>query len=97
MILEAPVDTANDAGGFTRAHVALGAVWASFAWLGGEERERADRPEQAGRWRLSLRFRPGVTAGMRLRDGARLFEITATADPDGSRKRLICLCEEVSP
>jgi head-tail adaptor len=97
LVLEAAVDTPDDAGGFTRAHVAFGAVWASLVWLGGDERERADRPEQAGRWRLSFRWRAGVTAGMRLRDGQRLFEIMATGDPDGSRTRLVCLCEEVGP
>ncbi len=97
LVLEATVDTPDDAGGFSRAHVPVATVWASLVWLGGEERDRADRPEQASRWRVGLRWRAGVSAGMRLRDGQRLLEITATGDPDGSRKRLVCLCEEIGP
>jgi head-tail adaptor len=97
MILEAPVETPDGAGGFNLSFAPLGAVWAGLEWLGGEERWREGGFEQAGRWRVTLRWRAGVTAGMRLRDGARLFDIRAAADPDGGGRRLVCLCEEITP
>ena len=45
--------------------------------------------------RITLRWRVGVDAGQRLRDGSQVFDIRAVGDPDGGRRRLICLVEEV--
>jgi head-tail adaptor len=44
-----------------------------------------------------MRWRAGVDAGQRLRDATQIFEIRAVADPDGGRRRLVCLAEEVRP
>ncbi|WP_420102061.1 phage head closure protein [Bosea sp. (in: a-proteobacteria)] len=95
--LEAPVETPDGLGGVTRGFVTVAAFWASVDWLGGAEQWRQGRPQQTGSHRIVLRWRAGVDAGMRLRDGARIFEIKATGDPDGSRRRLVCLADEVTP
>jgi SPP1 family predicted phage head-tail adaptor len=102
MAIETPVETPDGAGGAERSWQPLVTVWAGLEWLGGEERWREGGPEQAGRWRVTMRWRAGVDAGMRLRlagRGAaeRLFDIRAAADPDGAGRRLICLCEEITP
>ena len=55
------------------------------------------RSEQAVAHRVTLRYRDGVTAAMRLVRGLRRFAIRSAADPDGSRRELVCLVEEISP
>jgi SPP1 family predicted phage head-tail adaptor len=94
MTIERPVETPDGAGGVETAWQPVITIWAGVEWLGGEERWREGGPEQAGRWRVTMRWRAGVDAGMRLRLRERLFDIRAAADPDGAGRRLICLCEE---
>ncbi|MGX1787236.1 phage head closure protein [Bosea sp. NPDC055332] len=96
LLLEAPIETADGAGGQLRSFETIAAVWAQLEWLSGNERWRGERPEQAASHRITLRWRSGVDTGQRLRDGHQIFEIRAVGDPDGSRRRLVCLVEEVS-
>lgn len=97
LVIEAPVETPDGAGGSDRTFVTIGAAWADIEWLRGDERWLAGRPEQAGMLRVALRHRAGLDAGMRFRDGARILDIKALGDPDGSGRRLVCLCEEITP
>lgn len=97
LILEAPVATPDGLGGATQAYATVAALWAQVEWTSGNERWRAGRPEQFATHRVTLRWRAGLNAGQRLRDGARIYEIRAVDDPDGSRRRLICLVEETRP
>lgn len=97
LVLEAPVETPDGLGGATQAFATVAALWAQVEWLSGGERWRAGRPEQFANHRIILRWRPGIDAGQRLRDGERVFDIRAVDDPDGSRRRLICLVEEARP
>lgn len=96
LLLEAPVETEDGASGCLRSFETIAAVWAQVEWLSGDERWRGERPEQAASHRITLRWRAGVDAGQRLRDGERVFNIRAVGDPDGGRRRLVCLVEEVS-
>lgn len=95
LLLEAPVETPDGAGGSLRAFETVAAVWAQVEWLSGNERWQGGRPEQATSHRITLRWRNGVDAGQRLRDGGQIFEIRAVGDPDGGRRRLVCLAEEI--
>lgn len=97
LVLEQPVEVTDGAGGATRSFAPVVTVWANMVWLGGDERWQQGRPEQAASLRITLRWRAGVTAGMRLVDGARMFDIRSVGDPDGARHTLVCLCEEISP
>lgn len=97
LLLEAPISTPDGLGGATRAFATVAALWAQVEWLGGGERWRMGRLEQAGTHRVTLRWRAGVDAGQRLRDGTRIYDIRAVCDPDGGRRRLVCLVEEISP
>ena len=97
LVLEQPSESADGAGGQTRGFAAVATLWANLEWLSGEERWRQDRPEQAGLYRITLRWRAGVTAGMRFRDGLRIFGIRSAGDPDGGRRSLVCLAEEITP
>lgn len=97
LILEAPVATPDGLGGVTQSYATVTALWAQVEWMSGGERWRAGRPEQFATHRIIMRWRAGVDAGQRLRDGERIFEIRAVDDPDGSRRRLVALVEEVRP
>lgn len=97
LVLEAPVATPDGIGGATQVFETVAAFWAQLEWLSGSETWRQGRSEQLGIWRVTLRWRGDVDAGRRLRDGDRIFDIRSVADPDGSRRRLICIVEEVTP
>lgn len=94
LLLEAPVETPDGAGGRLTSFETVAAVWAQVEWLSGNERWRGERPEQAASHRITLRA--DVDAGQRLRDGDQVFDIKAVGDPDGGRRRLVCLVEELS-
>ena len=93
--LEMPLQSPDGFGGTLTSYVAGPLLWGAIEFVGGGERRRAGRPEQAITHRVRLRFRDGVTAAMRLALGPRRFAIRLAADPDGSRRELICLVEEI--
>lgn len=97
LVLEAPVATPDGLGGATQGFETVAALWGQVEWLSGSEQWRMGRPEQLATHRVTLRWRAGVDAGQRLRDGERIFDIRAVVDPDDGRRRLICLVEEVKP
>lgn len=97
LVLETAVTTPDGLGGAAQAFETVAALWARVEFLSGGERWRRGRPEQAATYRVTMRWRAGVDAGQRLRDGDRLFDIRAVADPDGSRRRLVCLVLEITP
>ena len=96
-VLELPLESPDGFGGVVRSYAAGPQVWGAIEMLRGDERIRAGRPEQAVTHRVTMRWREGVTAAMRLSRGPRKFAIRAAADPDGARRHLVCLVEEISP
>lgn len=96
-VLEMPLETPDGFGGVIRTYRAGPELPGAIEYLGGGERLRADRPEQAATHRVTLRYRAGVTAAMRLTLGLRRFAIRAASDPDGSERELVCLVEEIGP
>jgi len=97
LLLETVVATPDGLGGATVSHETVAALWAQIEWLSGGEHWRRGRPEQLVTHRITMRWRAGVDAGQRLRDGEHIFDIRAVFDPDGGRRRLVCLVHEVSP
>jgi SPP1 family predicted phage head-tail adaptor len=94
-VLELPQETPDGFGGVVRSFRAGPQLWGAIEMVSASERVRADRPEQAVTHRVTLNFRDGITGAMRLTLGLRRFAIRATSDPDGSRRDLVCLVEEV--
>jgi SPP1 family predicted phage head-tail adaptor len=97
LVLEAPVETPDGAGGVTRAYGPAAMLWARIEPLRGDEEIRAGSLGQAISHRIALRWRAGVDASMRLRQGARVFVIRSAWDPDERRRQIVCLCEEIRP
>ena len=97
LVLEAAISMPDGLGGTTQDFETVAALWAQVEWLAGGEHWRRGRPEQEATHRMTMRWRAGVDAGQRLRDGERLFDIRTVADPDGSRRRLVCHVLEITP
>jgi SPP1 family predicted phage head-tail adaptor len=96
-VLEVPLERPDGFGGVIRSYAPGPQLWGAMEMLSGAERVRADRPEQSLTHRITLRYRDGVTGAMRLTSGLRRFAIWAASDPDGSKRDLVCLVEEVRP
>jgi SPP1 family predicted phage head-tail adaptor len=94
-VLELPLERTDGFGGTIRSYAPGPQLWGAVEMLAGRERVRADRPEQVLTHRITLRYREGVTGAMRLVAGLRRFAIRAASDPDGSRRELVCLVEEI--
>ncbi|MDR6757213.1 SPP1 family predicted phage head-tail adaptor [Mycoplana sp. BE70] len=94
LTVEQAVEVADGQGGVIRTHAATAAVWARI------EPATADRVLAAGAQamtvthRIWLRHRSDLRSGMRLRKGARVFEIRTFRDPDETARYLVCECEE---
>ena len=96
-VLELPLESPDGFGGVIRTYAAGPQLWGAIEMIRGDEQVRAARPEQAVTHRVRLRYRDGVTAAHRLTCGPRRFQIRTAADPDGMRRELVCLVEEVGP
>ena len=94
-VLELPLERPDGFGGVIRSYASGPQIWGAIEMLSGDERMRADRPEQSLTHRITLRYREGVTGAMRLTSGLRRFAIRAASEPDGSKRDLVCLVEEV--
>ena len=95
--LEAPQQTIDEAGDAVVTWVEVARLWGALAALSGRERIEGARAEQAISHRVTMRWREGVTAAMRLRLGLRIFDIRAVRDPDEGRRVLSLDCEETTP
>ena len=96
-VLELPLESPDGFGGVIRTYAAGPQVWGAIEMIRGDEQVRAARPEQSVTHRVRLRYRDGVTAAHRLASGQRRFQIRTAADPDGRRRELVCLVEEIGP
>lgn len=95
--LELPLDTPDGFGGVVRNYVAGPHLWGSIEMVAQAERFRADRRDEVVTHRVRLRHREGVSTAMRLASGLRRFAIRSACDPDGRRRDLVCLVEEIGP
>lgn len=93
--LQAPVETDDGAGGVVVSWVDVASVWAEVRPRRGGEGLWADAPAGRLTSEIVMRWRDDVWPGMRLVAGERTFDIRAAYDPDGRRRRVVCLCLEV--
>lgn len=97
--LERPIEEADGAGGVVRRFALCAFVWGSLsaASTGSAARDVQERPELAARYRIVMRWRGGIDGTSRLRLGERVFNVLSAVDPDGRRRELSIVAQEVTP
>lgn len=94
LVLEAATRTPDGGGGVTETWSETARIWGEVRAIAGSEDVLADRVSGRTRQSVRIRFRNGITPGMRLRSGARVLEILSVQDPDGRKRELTLLTEE---
>lgn len=83
LIVEAPVETPDGAGGMVRTYEAVATVWASITPVTARPAVDADRAGALVTHRIVVRTGPVLSTRHRLRNGGRVFAIAAFRDADG--------------
>jgi SPP1 family predicted phage head-tail adaptor len=95
--LQLPVETPDGFGGVLRTFQPGPLLWGAMRLVGDGERRSADRPAESVTHRVTLPWRDGIADGSQLTLGLRRFRIRSASDPDGSRREMVCLVEELRP
>jgi SPP1 family predicted phage head-tail adaptor len=94
--IEAPQIVRNAYGEEVPTWVPVFTAWALREDLSGKEWHAAGVAAAAETVsRYTLRFQPGITTKHRIREGARIFNITAVLDSDGKGRTLTIITREV--
>jgi len=82
LVLEAPVETADGAGGVARSYAAVATVWAALVPASARGTVEAANLGANVTHHIVIRSGPQLSTRHRLRAGARIFRIVALRDPD---------------
>jgi SPP1 family predicted phage head-tail adaptor len=94
LVLEAPVETPDDAGGVVRSYEAAATLWASLAAMSAREALDAAQLGATITHRIVIRKGPGLSTRHRLRAGGRVFRIVSFRDRDESGRFIEIAAEE---
>jgi SPP1 family predicted phage head-tail adaptor len=94
LVLEAPVETPDGAGGVTRSYTDVTTLWAAIRPAGAEGDIVAAASGATVTHRILIRARSELTTRHRLREGSRIFRIVALRDQDGTRRFTEIAAEE---
>ncbi len=85
LVLQAPVETPDGAGGVSRDYSTAAIVWAAVTPLGGRAAVEADGAGSLERYRILLRAGAALTLQHRFVDGDRIYRITGWRDRESGR------------
>ncbi|NVO15474.1 MAG: phage head closure protein [Rhodoplanes sp.] len=94
LVLEAPVETADDAGGVLITYTAVVTLWSAVTSRNARDDVEADAAGAAVTHRIVVRSGPEITTRHRLRLGPRLFRIAGVRDLDPAGRFLAIDAEE---
>jgi SPP1 family predicted phage head-tail adaptor len=94
LMLEAPVESADGAGGVSRSFAAIATLWVSVMPVSAARQIEAERLGAKVTHRLHLRFSNDITTRHRFRGGARIYRIVSIRDRDGRKRFLEIEAEE---
>lgn len=99
LVLEAPQDVPDGAGGFDRLWVPTGTLWAEVSMRTGRITGGAAAPSSVTAYRIVVRGAPEgdparPVAGQRFRAGPRVWRIEAVSERDPEGRYLTCFAEE---
>src|SRR5262249_11314341 len=93
LVLEAPVETDDGAGGVTRLYNVVTTLWAQVVPRSAVGSIAADRIGAVVRYRVIVRARPDITIKHRFQDSAHIYSIIALR-PSADRRFLEIEAEE---
>jgi SPP1 family predicted phage head-tail adaptor len=93
LLLQAPVDTPDGAGGVIRSYATVTALWAQVVPLAARATIAADRLGAALRTTIVIRARGDITTRHQLIDGTHVYRVIAVR-PDADRRFLEIEAEE---
>jgi SPP1 family predicted phage head-tail adaptor len=94
LVLEAPVESADGAGGVARTFSAVATLWVSVTPVSAAREIEAARLGARVTHRLHLRYADDITTRHRFRDGSRIYRIVTLRDRDGRKRFLEIEAEE---
>ena len=94
LVLEAPVETADDAGGVLRSYAPAAFLWAAVDPIDARADTRGGDAGATIRSRITVRAGPEITTRHRLRQGSRLWRIVSVREADRSGRLLAIEAEE---
>jgi SPP1 family predicted phage head-tail adaptor len=89
LVLEAPVETSDGAGGVTRSYQSVATLWAAVTPHVAHGSVAAGSAGATATHRIVIRAGRDVTTRHRLRDGVRIFRIVAVSERAGRAPRFI--------
>jgi SPP1 family predicted phage head-tail adaptor len=93
LVLEAPAETADGAGGVTLTYGAVATLWAKVEPVSARRVVMADAPGATVTHRITVRVGPDVTTRHRFAEGARVYRIV-TVREDATRRFLVIGAEQ---
>jgi len=94
LTLQAPVETADGAGGSTRSYTTVTTLWAKVEPVSARYDMVAAGTGATVTHRIVIRSGPEVTARHRLVEGARIYRVVSVHDEDSSRRFRVIHAEE---
>ena len=95
LVLEAPVESADGAGGVTRSYGIVATLWAEVTPVSAARALEAERLGARITHRIGIRFSDDITTKHRFRDGERILRIASLRDRDGRKRFLTIEAEEI--
>ena len=95
LALEVCATVADGLGGHAEDWTEMATVFARIEPVSAQSVFGADQTLESVTHRVTLRWRDGVTSGMRFRRQARIFAIVTVHDPDETGRYLVCRTKEV--
>jgi SPP1 family predicted phage head-tail adaptor len=97
LTLEAPVESADGAGGVVREFETVATLWAEVMPVSAARAIEAERAGARITHRIGIRFADDITTQHRFRDGEWVFRIVSLRDRDGRKRFLQIEAEEIVP
>jgi SPP1 family predicted phage head-tail adaptor len=82
LVLEAPVETSDGAGGVTRSYETVATLWASVEPVSARGGVEADAAGATVTHRIQIRYDDDITLRHRFRDGGAVYRIVAMRERD---------------
>jgi len=92
--LQACTTAPDGLGGHTETWAEVATVFARIEPVSASSMFGADQTLETVTHRITMRWRSGVTSGMRLARQHRIFDIVTVHDPDDSRRYVVCRVRE---